>query len=358
MKLIFYIPSLKSGGAEKQCSLIAAELKKAHGYDIEIIITHQPNNSNANLDNFARLADAHIPIHVLAWYRVSDIWKIFSLFRANRDSVVICYMTFPNFFGGLLGRLAGVKAIYGGVRTERLPLRFMVMDYIAHHIFTKMTIFNSNRAYDRFVAKGFLKKRSIVISNAIEKTFFVQNHDSVRAKVRIITVGCFNEAKDYRTFLEVINKCAENANIEVVIIGYGGLERNIRGWISELGLNDVVKLLPGNDGSGIPEELARADVYLNTSIREGTSNSILEAMRAGLPVVATDVGDNAKLITDGYNGFVAKVKDVDSLAAKVQTLIQDRSLRKRFGEKSRIRIESDYSIAVVVSRYRKLLEGI
>ena len=353
-KLIFYIPSLKSGGAEKQCSLVAAELKKAYGYDIEIVTTHSPDNRNANLENFKRVADAHIPVRALAWYKVADVWKLFRLFRVNRGSILICYMTFPNFVGGVLGRLAGVRAIYGGVRTDRLPLRFMIMEYIAHYLFTNGTVFNSWRAYNRFTSRGFLKSRSIVITNAIGSTKWIQTHNTVRARIRIITVGVFNEAKDYRTWLEVVNACAERGKVEAVIIGYGMLETSIKEWIAELQLGDIVTILPGNDGCGIAEELSKADVYLNTSIREGTSNSILEAMRAGLPVVATDVGDNAKLITDGCNGFVAKAKDVVALSEKLRRLIFDGTLRRQFGENSRIRIASDYSIPSVVAQYRKL----
>lgn len=142
--------------------------------------------------------------------------------------------------------------------------------------------------------------------------------------------------------------------IEAVIIGYGTLESRIKEWIVELKLGQIVRLIPGNQGIGIPDELAKADVYLNTSIREGTSNSLMESMRAGLPVVATDVGDNARLITEGFNGFIAPPRDVESLSKKLSKLIADQKLRRQFGIRSRERIEKCYSVYNIVSEYKKL----
>lgn len=359
MKLFFYIPTLKSGGAEKQCSLIAASLKNMYGHDVEIVMTHAPNKQNANLENFERVTKAGIKTHFLAWYKFGDLVRMYKLFRRNRDSVLFCYMTFPNFFGGFVGRLAGVKAIYGGVRTDRLPPRFMMMEYFAHYLWTRGTIFNSWRARDLFCKKGFKDNRSLVISNAIETTTMVQLHETEHKPIRIITVGTFSPAKDYRTWLEVIRRCIDQGCvIEAVIIGYGELEATIRSWIAELELEDKIMILPGNNGKGIYAELAKADIYLNTSVREGTSNSILEAMRAGLPIVATDAGDNRRLVTDEFNGFVEQKKDVEAISGKLIALVGDREMRKRFGDNSRRRIADDYTVDGVAWQYQKLLEDL
>ena len=83
--------------------------------------------------------------------------------------------------------------------------------------------------------------------------------------------------------------------------------------------------------SNLDEYLSKSDIYLSTSLFEGLSNSIMEAMAYSLPIIATDVGDNNYLVQDGYNGFVTNVKDVDEIAKKLLSLVIDKEKRLKMG---------------------------
>ena len=356
MKVFFYIPTIATSGAEKQCQQLAILLKSRMGYETEMIITH-PVLSNERM--VEELRERGIQIHACNWKTFGGLLRMYRLFRSSgRDSALLCYHTFPDFIGGVVGRLAGLKRIYGGVRTECLPMCHVVMDWIAQRLFLTGTIFNSHKAYDKFIAKyGFSKKKSLVITNFIQESAFVHDYDKPSDGVKVITVGTFKPPKDYRTWLETIAFARQrNAAVKGVIVGYGELESEIIKWCKELGLEDVVSIVPGKGAADIPERLAAADIYLSTSILEGTSNSILEALRAGLPVVATKVGDNARMIDDRETGFLENAKDVESLASDVVQLVNDAEMRRVFGKGARRIVQERYSVDAVLDQYKKVLQ--
>ncbi len=107
--------------------------------------------------------------------------------------------------------------------------------------------------------------------------------------------------------------------------------------------------------SNISNILADCDIYLSTSLFEGLSNSIMEAMVAGLPIVATDVGDNKYLVKDGFNGFLVPCKDVNGIVEKLELLSESADMRDNFGNNSRILIKNKFSQGKLLENYLNLL---
>ena len=104
-------------------------------------------------------------------------------------------------------------------------------------------------------------------------------------------------------------------------------------------------------------ELERnADIYISTSLFEGTSNSIMEALNWSLPVVATDVGDNDHLVINGENGFLHPVGDVSGLAQSLSLLLDSSDLRNKMGLRSNQNLRENYSMEVFEKRYIDLIE--
>ena len=134
---------------------------------------------------------------------------------------------------------------------------------------------------------------------------------------------------------------------------YGKLETQIRQWIKNYGIIDITRILinPGN----IPELLKNADIYLSTSLFEGTSNSIMEAMNWSLPIVATDVGDNYCLVSNHENGTLHKIGDIGAMVASLSALLDDVDLRIEYGMESNKRLEKYYSRQIFMANYLKLL---
>ena len=98
-----------------------------------------------------------------------------------------------------------------------------------------------------------------------------------------------------------------------------------------------------------------ADIYLSTSLFEGTSNSIMEAMNWSIPVVATNVGDNNQLIKDSWNGYLISIGDYKRLSEHLLKLLHDDKLRIEMGIRGNERLHN-YSVERFVENYSKVLE--
>jgi len=138
------------------------------------------------------------------------------------------------------------------------------------------------------------------------------------------------------------------------LIGDGPEETKLRSLSIALGLGETVKFV-GYSGD-VPAELARADIFVLPSYAEGNSNAILEAMRAGLPVVATRVG--GALIQVGREGerFLVPPGDCRALADRLLEMIESETLRLRIGLAMRTRIENLFAIDRIATVYEEAYE--
>ena len=112
------------------------------------------------------------------------------------------------------------------------------------------------------------------------------------------------------------------------------------GLAKKLGIESKVNFMGRKDHDEMPGVYNQADVFVLPSLNEGMSNTMLEALASGLPLVATDTGGTKELIVDGQNGFIIKMKDDLDLAEKVEKIISDKMLRQKMGEESRKKAES------------------
>jgi glycosyltransferase involved in cell wall biosynthesis len=112
------------------------------------------------------------------------------------------------------------------------------------------------------------------------------------------------------------------------------------------GLDDRVRLLGTRPPEQMPAEFAAADVFCLPSWWEAMPLSVLEAMAAALPVVATDVGDVSRAVADGVTGAVVPVRNPDKLAAALEPLLLDEQLRRRMGAAGRERVDEMFSSEV------------
>jgi glycosyltransferase involved in cell wall biosynthesis len=176
--------------------------------------------------------------------------------------------------------------------------------------------------------------------------------------IKIITVGRFVRQKDYNTALLAFRELVArrpDCNFIYNIVGYGPLESEIRSETVRLKIDQRVKMFI--NPSNIPEILNESDIFLSTSLFEGVSNSIMEAMVAGLPIVATDVGDNKYLIRDGSNGYLVPCRDVSKIVDKLEDLSRSEEKRKEFGRNNHKILETEFSKTRLLEDYMELFSS-
>jgi glycosyltransferase involved in cell wall biosynthesis len=130
----------------------------------------------------------------------------------------------------------------------------------------------------------------------------------------------------------------------------------LRFSVLDLDLGDRVTITGPCSPAAVQARLREADVFVLSSVAEGISNAALEAMAAGVPVVTTAAGGMVEAVTDGREGFVVPVRDVETLTARLRQLLSNQAQRAEMGRAARARIVAEFSLtrqaAVFEEQYR------
>jgi glycosyltransferase involved in cell wall biosynthesis len=231
----------------------------------------------------------------------------------------------------------------------------LFFERLCHNFISSGTIFNCYSGAEYFKQNNFNSDKCIVVHNCFPNIAepITRNNEDV---VTIITIGRFVEQKDYKTSIKAISLLKKKSfSFRYIIIGYGELYNDINKWISDYALQDDVSVLlnPKN----VQEILRTSDIYLSSSIFEGTSNSIMEAMNWSIPVVATNVGDNEYLVENGYNGFLRPIGDAEGLANSLACLIESNEKRNEMGQNGNRLLKDFFSEELFEQRYIEIIEG-
>jgi glycosyltransferase involved in cell wall biosynthesis len=200
--------------------------------------------------------------------------------------------------------------------------------------------------------------RIVTVHNGIPDTDVSLRADPTRSPPRVVMVARFMAQKDHRTLFQALAGLTGHP-WELDLIGDGPLMEDMRRLAAELGLGDRVRFLGQRKDVGAI--LAASQAFLLISNWEGFPLSTLEAMRSGLPVLASAVGGVDEAVEDGTTGFLVARGDVAALRDRLTRLLVDPALRGQLGAQGRRRFEStftlDHSVRQTLDVYRRVLES-
>jgi glycosyltransferase involved in cell wall biosynthesis len=204
-------------------------------------------------------------------------------------------------------------------------------------------------------ARTCAEATTVVIHNGVEPRP-VESRETRSGPCRLVTVGRLQAPKDPLTLVRALAALAHGSH-ETVIVGDGPDRSAVEAEVRRLGLDSAVRLAGvRNDVAAL---LAAADLFVLSSRSEGLPLSILEAMAAGLPVVASSVGGVPELVLDGETGLLVPPGDSRSLAQAIERLLADPALRGRLGAAGRARVAEHFDLASTqrahLDLYRSLL---
>ena len=173
------------------------------------------------------------------------------------------------------------------------------------------------------------------------------------------TVGRLADVKDQRTLVRAFAKLRQIAGSDghrcrLIIVGSGPRYDDLRREVEDLDLGDSVWLT--GDRTDVPELLRLMDIFVLPSLGEGISNTLLEAMATGLPVIATRVGGNPELVDDGVNGKLVPVSSPQCMAEALYELLRSPEKIAALGCRSREKVDSGFSWRVAVDNYISLYD--
>ena len=348
--IAIFVSTLGAGGAEKQAALLATVLSKQ--YKVHFVALYGDWDKSDFVISI--LTKAGVAVYPLVGNTFTKLKEYSHILKSNEIEIAFNYLTQCDFWGAIVEKGCGVKQIYNGIRNSDLEGWKTWLERISHnHIATK-TVFNCYSGEEEFKKRGLNANKCITIPNCFPKIAEVKIRDD-KSKKRIITVGRFVPQKDYETAIRTIAELKKlRSDFVLDICGYGVLDEDIRKWVKQYEVEDVIDfhIKPNN----IPELLQAADIYLSTSLFEGTSNSIMEALNWSLPVVATNVGDNDHLVLDGQNGFLHKIADAGGMAESLDKLLNSVVLRNQMGINSNRYLRENYSMDIFEKRYLDLIK--
>ena len=281
---------------------------------------------------------------------VQDVAGLFELTRLlRRERPQILHASSSK--AGVLGRLAAMFA--------RVPIRFFTVHGWAFSAYsgvpgllyrvadrlmaplTTVTICVSEQELAAGLEAGACRRdRSVVIHNAVDVAGAPRSrHD--RAVPRLIGVGRLKAPKDFLTLVRALAALPEGS-FEALIVGDGPDRAELEAEIRRLGLEERVELAGERDD--VAELLAASDAFVLSSRSEGLPVSVLEAMAAELPVVASAVGGLAELVVDGETGILVPAEDETALAEALGRFIEQPELRRRLGAAGRARAEAQFDL--------------
>jgi glycosyltransferase involved in cell wall biosynthesis len=206
----------------------------------------------------------------------------------------------------------------------------------------------------RVIPNGVISQPSTLTKTAARRQLNISEKTFVS-----LSIGRLVWEKGYDVTLELARRMRQShPEMLFLIVGEGPLRAALAGQIDALGLRAQVWLL--GERRDVASLLAAADLYLNTSASEGLSNSVMEAMAAGVAVVAAAAGGTTELIGDGITGLLFAPGDLNRAEEKLRQAMENTALRAELGAQARRAMERQYSVESMVTRlehvYARLLD--
>jgi glycosyltransferase involved in cell wall biosynthesis len=353
MRIAQMLDTLYWGGAQKM-QLFLIETLQPLGVELTVISLRESSDSPV----IAKLQEAGARVVTFPFPKLfspGSFFRLVMFLRAEKFDLLHAYLTYSNIIGPIAGALAGTPTI-ASIRNAD----FEKKDYNALRGWLEITsiryfasrVMANGIAVAKYTRQRLNNRRKVdIIPNAVDFVVPVIS-DSERIEIRteistdpnrpiILSVGRLTPAKGFFDLLEAFAIVQKHyAEAVLVIAGRGKLLEPLTTRIGELGLAGSVFLLGMR--SDVPRLLAAADIYVNASHWEGTPVSVLEAMAAGLPIVATSVGETPYLL-DENAGILAPAHQPQMLAAGLISLLDSGEKRVQLGRAARERIRHYYS---------------
>jgi GalNAc-alpha-(1->4)-GalNAc-alpha-(1->3)-diNAcBac-PP-undecaprenol alpha-1,4-N-acetyl-D-galactosaminyltransferase len=369
-RITFVISSLRAGGAERVLSrmanywaerdwpvtLVTLEPTARDFYPVHPAVERVELNASGVSTTLWRAL----------WSNWTRIRRIGSAIRASRPEVVISFMVPTTVITLLAARRAHVPVVVSE-RTDpsRAPLArvWATLRRITYPWAAAVVV---QTPEVELWAESFLRKDRVhVIPNPVVAPPARSNEQATdaapvdvaidRSARHVLAIGRMDTNKAFDLLIRAFAQChAGRPNWQLTILGEGEERRRLEALTAELGIVSHVHL-PGTVSDPTPT-LRGADVFVLASRYEGFPNALLEAMAAGLPVVATASRGSSRIVRDDVDGILVPIDDVPALAAAIAALMDDEPRRLRLGRRA-MEVTERFNVEQIMSAWESVIDG-
>ena len=368
MKILHVITCLDDGGAEASLYRLCSH----DGENRHVVVSLMDGGKYGPL-----LRAAGVDVHCLGMPRgqvtVRGLWRLWRLLHAERPTVVQTWMYHADLVGGVLARLAGVRAVCWGIRhsnlesgkSRRATIWVARLDAVLSRWVPAAIVCCAAQARDVHVRLGYAAEKFVIIPNGYDVGRF-RPDAAARARLRaewgvpdavplLGMVARFDPQKDHANLLAACAHLhASGTDFAAVLVGTGCDAGNVAlaRQLAAAGLTQQMRLLGRRDD--VPAVMAALDVHVLSSLGEAFPNVLAEAMACGTPCVTTNVGDAAQIV--GETGWAVPPRDAAALAEGIAAALEE--WRERPDEwavrrcAARERVAEHFGIERMVTAYR------
>ena len=348
--VVFIIPRIGKGGAERVVVNIANQMVK-DGYPVSIF-TIMSGEENYKLEKDVEhihldVEDRNRPLRM-----IKRFFKLRSMVKRSSAGTVIAF----DRYYGILSALFTGKRVIGSERNDpysNMPAHSIqkhIRDWLYHCV--DYMVFQTEYAQNYFSDR--IKRHSTIIPNPVSADMLPEPFAGVRDK-RIVTACRLTEQKNLPMMIDAFSIFNQQyGGYQLVIYGEGHLMESLKKYAENRGVGD--KVFFSGYVENLPEEINSAAMYVSSSDYEGISNSMLEAMALGLPVVCTDcpAGGAAMVIHNGDNGYLVPVKQAEIMAKVMCRVVEDEEHTLAMSHNA-IEVRRTFSIQEIAKQWEKVL---
>jgi glycosyltransferase involved in cell wall biosynthesis len=351
------ITELDIGGAQKALARLLAHLDKqrfapvvACLYNGDKIVAHEIRAQGISVTDLGMTAK----------WRWDALWRLYRLLRRERPTILHTWLFHANLPGRILGRLAGVPIIICSERT-------MAMESAWRYRANRWTIGLVDRVTavsasvrDFCVSHiGLPADKLVVIPNGVELPEGPPaSSEATRIELGLppdgLVIGAVTRLDPVKGVDFLIRALVQVDEVILVIVGDGTERAALKVLADDLGVASRIHW--AGHRCDVPNLLPAFDLFVQPSLHEGMPNTVLEAMAAGLPVVATAVGGTPDVVVDGVTGFLTAPYDPGGLAEAITNLLHKPDLRRRMGQAGKEHVEQYFGIKETVRQVETLYE--
>lgn len=361
IKVVQFTHDLKVGGLQRVVETLCRTLDPS-AFEVSVLCLRE----SGPLEDALRAIG--VPVHSLERFHSARdhtaFLQVARLFREMRVDVVHTHNTGP-FLHGVLG------ALFGGVRTvvhtdhaRDFPdaWKYMALEHVLSHFAYRVVGVSDHSTENLRHFERIPSRKLVTIINGVDASQLDVSLDSEAAKTRIgippqtPVIGIAARLSDQKGIEYLLRAMVEVRktlpDLVLVIAGDGPLEDDLREQARTLSVDDRVRFLGVRHD--VPALLRAFDLFVLPSLWEGLPMVILEAMAAGCPVLASDVGGVGHAITHDVTGALVRPMDVGQLASEIIRLVSDRDLRATIAGNAKQKFHREFSASAMTKRYEAL----
>jgi len=360
MKILMFIDSLRSGGKERRLVELLKGLSKYKNIKCELA------TMSAEI-HYTTVPNLDVKIHYLIRKNKKDLrifFKLYKLCKEFKPDIIHTWGSMPSIYAAPLAKLLGIKFINGSI-TYAAPIKVFSKIWLRSKItfpFSDAIVANSKAGLKTHNLKESTRNLCIYNGFDFSRLHYITDRKLVKKKYNIKTkyivgmVANFVPAKDYETYLKAAEKIlGKRKDVTFLCIGGAHNFKKLKEFINAKFSENIKFLGKQKEIESIVSIFDIGILTCNTNGHaEGISNSIMEYMALGKPVIATNSGGDKEIVIDNKTGFIVKPFNVEEVACRVNELLNDKEKRVRMGKAGRKQIENEFNLDKMVNKFIEL----